>query len=47
MMVNLVQVAATKKHSKMKDEDQVTDYLPNSYVFSNAKFMELHKDDFE
>jgi hypothetical protein len=42
----LVQVAATKKHSKMK-EDQVTDYLPNSYVFSNAKFMELHKGDFE
>lgn len=42
----LVQVAATKKHSKM-DDDQVTDYLPNSYVFSNAKYMELHKDDFE
>lgn len=42
----LVQVAATKKHSKMK-EDQVTDFLPNSYVFSNAKFMELHRGDFE
>lgn len=41
----LVQVAATKKHSKMKDEE-VTDFLPNSYIFSNAKFMELHKDDF-
>lgn len=41
----LVQVAANKKHSQMKD-NVVTDYLPNAYVFSNAKYMELHKDDF-
>ena len=42
----LVQVAATKKHSQMKD-DEVTDDLPDgSYIFSNAKYMKINKKDF-
>lgn len=42
----LVEVAAKKKHSKMSD-DRVTDVLPNSYIFSNAKFMRINKKDLE
>lgn len=42
----LVEVAAKKKHTKMK-EDQVTDFLEGGYVFSDAKFMTLAKKDFQ
>lgn len=43
----LVETAATKKHSGM-DEDDITDNLPpDSYIFSNDKAMLLKKKDFE
>ena len=42
----LVQVAATKKHSQMKDDEVTDDILDGSYIFSNAKYMKINKKDF-